>query len=85
MEGRLKVEMLGQFLLSRGGEELAGLQAPRMRALLSRLLLDAGRNVDRAELAFTLWPDSTEALPDSTCEMPPRPGPAAACASCSIP
>lgn len=61
MEGRLKVEMLGQFLLSRGGEELAGLQAPRMRALLSRLLLDAGRNVDRAELAFTLWPDSTEA------------------------
>lgn len=60
MEERLKVELLGQFRVSLPSGELRELNTPRLRALLGRLVLAEGMAVDRAELAFSFWPDSTE-------------------------
>ncbi len=60
MAGELKVELLGQFRVSLDDVELKELDTERVRALLTRLVLSAGRSVDRAELAFGFWPDATE-------------------------
>ena len=60
MEERLRVDLLGQFRVRHGAAELPELDTPRLRALLGRLALNGGRALDRAALAFELWPDSTE-------------------------
>lgn len=42
------------------GERVEGLQAPRIRSLLTYLLLHRDAPQPRARVAFLLWPDSTE-------------------------
>jgi len=67
VEERLRVDLLGQFRVRHGAAELPELDTPRLRALLGRLALNGGRALDRAALAFELWPDSTEPRARGTC------------------
>jgi DNA-binding SARP family transcriptional activator len=56
----LTVRLLGGVAVVADGRELAGFDSARLRELLARLVLAGGEALDRAALAFALWPDSTE-------------------------
>lgn len=61
MDGRLVIELLGRMRILRQGMPVRGLEPPRLRQLLARLVLAAGAPLERAELAYQFWPDSTDA------------------------
>jgi len=56
----LTVRLLGRVSVSRDGAPLTGLSSGPGLRLLTALILRAGERVARTELAFRLWPDSTE-------------------------
>jgi DNA-binding SARP family transcriptional activator len=55
------VRLLGRVSVSRSGVELAGFGSGPLLRLLTCLVLRPDAPVSRAELAFRLWPDSSEA------------------------
>ncbi|MCL4561950.1 MAG: AAA family ATPase [Chloroflexi bacterium] len=56
----LRIQLLGDFHLTYGGEAYTGIASPRLQALLAYLLLHRGIPQPRQYLAFTFWPDLPE-------------------------
>lgn len=56
----LQIRLFGAFTLIQEGTHLRGTRTQKGRWLLALLLLRKGQAVDRAWLAGTLWPDSTD-------------------------
>jgi len=56
----IRIEMLGTFRVTVEGEPVAALQKNRLQSLLAFLVLHHDAAVPREQLAFTLWPDSSE-------------------------
>src|SRR5689334_20095566 len=56
----LDIRLFGSFDVSVGGQPIAPLRSRKGRSLLALLTLRHNRDVERAWLAGTLWPDSTE-------------------------
>jgi DNA-binding SARP family transcriptional activator/tetratricopeptide (TPR) repeat protein len=56
----LMIRLLGDPDIRLAGERLGALDAPRVRSLLTYLLLYRGTPQPRGHVAFLLWPDSTE-------------------------
>jgi DNA-binding SARP family transcriptional activator len=56
----LEARLLGGFRLSRDGQPVETLAQARLRHLLAYLLLQRDSPVPRHQLAFALWPDTTE-------------------------
>ena len=61
MGDELAVELLGHFELTVGGTRIEGIRTPRLESLVTYLLMHRDRPVARDQLAFTLWPDSSDA------------------------
>ena len=61
MSEGLAVELLGHFELSVGGRRIEGIRTPRLESLVAYLLMHCDRPVARDQLAFTLWPESSDA------------------------
>ncbi|WP_041400328.1 hypothetical protein [Sphaerobacter thermophilus] len=57
----LRIRLLGDLEIRRGGEVLPPLESARAASLLAYLLLHRDTPQPRQRLAFLLWPDSTEA------------------------
>jgi DNA-binding SARP family transcriptional activator len=57
----LHVQLLGEFGVSHGDTLVETLGSPRLQSLLAFLLLHRDVPQPRQHLAFTFWPDSTEA------------------------
>lgn len=56
----LHIHLLGGFRLEEEAEALPALAQPRLQNLLAYLLLRRQAPIPRQQLAFALWPDSTE-------------------------
>jgi len=56
----IRIEMLGNFRVTVEGQPVAALHKNRLQSLLAYLALNRGAAVPREQLAFTLWPDSSE-------------------------
>lgn len=56
----LEIRLLGSFLLQWEGEQGKGTFSPRARILLAYLLINRHANMSRRQIAFHLWPDSSE-------------------------
>ncbi len=65
MDAMLQVRLLGGFQVQWRGCLLAGFGTPRLQALLAYILLESQAPIERARMAFLLWPDSTEAQPQT--------------------
>lgn len=61
MESLLQMRLLGGCAISVQGAPVSGLETPRLQALLGYLALHRDAPLGRAQVAFQLWPDSTEA------------------------
>lgn len=57
----LHIYLLGQFRLEYEGQTVTAVNTDRLRSLLAYLVLHRRAPISRRHLAFTLWPDSTEA------------------------
>jgi DNA-binding SARP family transcriptional activator len=57
----LRLEVLGGFRVNSGGEPARAVLSSRAQSLVAYLVLHAGDFVPRQRLAFSFWPDSTEA------------------------
>jgi len=57
----LRVQLLGRFHLTYGGTTVLSLNQPRAQSLLAYLLLHRNTPQSRQQIAFTFWPDATEA------------------------
>ncbi len=57
----LHIQLLGGFLLVEDDAPITTLHAPRLQALLSLLVLKRDAPQSRQHLAFSLWPNSSEA------------------------
>ena len=53
----LEVQLLGHLALADSGHRVEAMQNPR---LFAYLLLNRDRPLERTEVAFTLWPDSSD-------------------------
>jgi DNA-binding SARP family transcriptional activator len=56
----VRLRLLGGFQVSADGESLAAINAPRLQSLIAYLAMHRGVAHTRQQLAFLLWPDSTE-------------------------
>src|SRR4051812_26394534 len=57
----LHIQLLGDFLLRSGDTPVTAVNTPRLQALLAYMVLHRGAPQPRRQVAFRLWPDSTEA------------------------
>ena len=57
----LHFRLLGGFDLTYGDEPVATINTPRLQSLLAYLVLHCDAPQPRQQLAFLLWPDSSEA------------------------
>lgn len=57
----LRIRLLGDFSLLVNDLPTIGLDVPRLRCLLAYLALHRGVPQSRSRIAYTLWPDSTDA------------------------
>lgn len=57
----LDIQLLGGCQLVYDRKRLTAVNSPRLRTLLTYLLLHAGIPQPRQQIAFVLWPDSREA------------------------
>jgi predicted ATPase/DNA-binding SARP family transcriptional activator len=57
----LEIKLLGEFQASSGGAPLSALTGVRLQELLAYLLLYRHAPQPRSRIAFTFWPDSSEA------------------------
>jgi DNA-binding SARP family transcriptional activator/tetratricopeptide (TPR) repeat protein len=56
-----RIELLGRFRITRGGEPVTTVNTNRLKSLLTYLVLHDDAPQPREHLAFLLWPDSGEA------------------------
>lgn len=56
----LQIRLLGEFSLRFDGQMVRGVATMRQQSLLAWLLLNRGAPQSRRQLAFALWPDSSE-------------------------
>lgn len=56
-----RMRLLGDFVLLLNDTPVSGLDVPRLRSLLAYLALHRGLPQARSRIAYTLWPDSTDA------------------------
>jgi DNA-binding SARP family transcriptional activator len=56
----LQVRLLGTFRIQHGGEPVTTLSQPRQQALLAYLMLRCHTAQARRQIAYTLWPDSSD-------------------------
>lgn len=56
----LHIQLLGNFWLRQGDEPVTSVNTLRLQALLAYLVLQRDRPVLRQQLAFQLWPNSSE-------------------------
>ena len=61
MNAILHLRLLGGFRLVYGGEPVAGIDSPRLQSLVAYLALHRDLPQPRRQLAYLLWPDSSEA------------------------
>jgi DNA-binding SARP family transcriptional activator len=61
MAAPLRIVLLGTFQLSAGTTAVTTVNTPRLQALLAYLVLRRRAPQSRQQLAFLLWPDSTDA------------------------
>jgi len=57
----LRIRLLGDFELLANDLPINGLDVPRLQSLLAYLALHRGVPQSRSRIAYTLWPDSTDA------------------------
>src|SRR6266508_4109562 len=57
-DAMLEVQLLGHFALADSGRRVEAVRNPR---LIAYLLLNRDRPIERAEVAFALWPESSDA------------------------
>lgn len=57
----LRIRLLGDFALLANGTQVTSLEVPRLQSLLAYLALHRGVPQSRSRIAYTLWPDSTDA------------------------
>lgn len=55
------IRLLGGFSLAFNGVAIRSLNTPRLQSLLAYLLLNSGRPQSRQQIAFLLWPETSEA------------------------
>ena len=60
-EPTLHIRLLGGLSLTHGGQSVTAIHSPRLHSLLGYLLLHRETPQLRQHLAFTFWPDSSEA------------------------
>lgn len=58
---QLHIQLLGGFLMAAEGADLATFHAPRLQALIALLILTRDIPQPRRHIAFSLWPNSSEA------------------------
>ncbi len=56
----LRVEMLGRFCITYGGETVTTVDTARLQSLLAYLVLKGRAGLSRQHISFLFWPDSTE-------------------------
>jgi predicted ATPase/DNA-binding SARP family transcriptional activator len=56
----LQIHLLGNFHLVHDGQPVSGLDSSRLQSFLTYLILHRGTPLQRQQLAFTFWPDSSE-------------------------
>ena len=56
-----RMRLLGDFVMLLNDTPVSGLDVPRLRSLLAYLALHRGVPQARSRIAYTLWPDSTDA------------------------
>src|SRR3954447_22039939 len=56
----LRIELFGNLRILRGAEPVAALNTSRLQSLLAYLVLHAEAPQSREQLAFLLWPESSE-------------------------
>ena len=61
MAAMLRINLLGGFRLVYGDMPVTALNASRLQSLVAYLVLHPGTALSRQHVAFTFWPDSTEA------------------------
>lgn len=57
----LHIRLFGEFSLNDGNTAVQTVSTPRLQSLLAHLVLQRGVSLARRHLAFSLWPDSSEA------------------------
>lgn len=57
---KAELRLLGQFRLEVDGRRIDAVRTPRLESLIAYLAVHRGSPVPRSEVAFALWPDSTE-------------------------
>ncbi|PDV98239.1 ATP-binding protein [Candidatus Chloroploca asiatica] len=60
MEDTVEIHLLGGCAVAIQGQLLVGLESPRLQALLGYLALHRDAPLSRAQIAFQLWPDSSD-------------------------
>ena len=61
MSDQVVVELLGRFGMSAEGRRIEGIHSARLESLVAYLLINRHLPIPRAQLASTLWPESTDA------------------------
>ena len=61
MASALHIALLGDFRIENGNAPIEGVDTPRLQSLLAYLLLHADAPQLRQHVAFSFWPDSSEA------------------------
>ena len=60
MPKSLEIHLLGSFHLVSDGQQVKGLDSPRLQSFLSYLLIHQDAPQSRQQLAYLFWPDSNE-------------------------
>jgi DNA-binding SARP family transcriptional activator/predicted ATPase len=60
VDATLRIDLLGDFRLTYGGERVDAVNTTRLQSLLAYLALRRGYAQSRQHLAFSFWPDSRE-------------------------
>lgn len=61
MSGILAIQLFGEFQVTANGAVMTALHQPRLQSLLAYLLLHRHAPQSRQQMAFLIWPDSSEA------------------------
>jgi DNA-binding SARP family transcriptional activator len=60
LTGKLQIRLLGELQLLYGDAVVSGIDSPRLQSLLAYLLLHRNTPLTRSQLAYLLWPDSSD-------------------------
>ena len=60
MKKFLKIQLLGNFHLTFNDDPVPGVESPRLQSFLAYLLIHRNTPLQRQQLAYLFWPDSSE-------------------------